>query len=124
MIEESKRGFFSQYRKELEQYIQDRFLLIQLQASEKLAKLIALFFILILFGFLFFFVLLFLSIMAGYYFAAITGSLYTGFGIVTGSYLCLLGILFLSRKWFNKKIINSVIGIFFEKNNEEDEKRK
>lgn len=123
MIEESNDSFFAQYRKELEQYIQDRFLLIKLQAFEKTAKLIALFFLLLLFIFLVFFVLLFLSIMAGYFFAGITGNLYVGFGIVAALYLFLLGILFLSRKWFNKKIINTVIGIFFEKNNEEDEKR-
>lgn len=123
MIVETKNGFFSQYRKELEQYIQDRFLLIKLQASEKMAKLAALFFLLLLFGFLLFFVLLFLSIMAGYYFAAVTGSLFVGFGIVTAFYVLLMGVLFLSRKWLNKKIVNINISIFFEKNNEEDEKR-
>jgi uncharacterized membrane protein YdjX (TVP38/TMEM64 family) len=121
MMEETKDDFFTQYRKDIEQYVQDRLLLLKLQASEKTARLVALVFSLLMMGIVVFFILLFLSIMAGYYFADITGSLYTGFGIVASFYLMIGVLLIITRKWFDKKIINAVIRIFFDKTEEADE---
>lgn len=121
-MEESENDFFADSRKKLEQYVRDRIWLVQLQASEKAARLIAILFSLFLTGLLVFFIIVFLSIMAGYYFAGITGSLYAGFGIVGAWYVLLLVILILVRKWFEKKIINIVIRIFFAKIDEYDEK--
>jgi uncharacterized membrane protein YdjX (TVP38/TMEM64 family) len=124
MMEETKEDFFTQYRKDIEQYVQDRLLLLKLQASEKTARLVALVFSLLMMGIVVFFILLFLSIMAGYYFADITGSLYTGFGIVASFYLLIGVLLIITRKWFDKKIINAVIRIFFDKTDEADETPK
>lgn len=121
-MEESENDFFADSGKKLEQYVRDRIWLVQLQASEKAARLIAILFSLFLTGLLVFFIIVFLSIMAGYYFAGITGSLYAGFGIVGAWYVLLLVILILVRKWFEKKIINIVIRIFFAKIDEYDEK--
>lgn len=121
-MEESENDFFADSGKKLEQYVRDRIWLVQLQASEKAARLTAILFSLFLTGLLVFFIIVFLSIMAGYYFAGITGSLYAGFGIVGAWYVLLLVILILVRKWFEKKIINIVIRIFFAKTDEYDEK--
>lgn len=121
-MEESENDFFADSGKKLEQYVRDRIWLVQLQASEKAARLTAILFSLFLTGLLVFFIIVFLSIMAGYYFAGITGSLYAGFGIVGAWYVLLLVILILVRKWFEKKIINIVIRIFFAKIDEYDEK--
>ncbi len=121
-MEESENDFFADSGKKLEQYVRDRIWLVRLQASEKAARLIAILFSLFLTGLLVFFIFIFLSIMAGYYFAGITGSLYAGFGIVGAWYVLLLVILVFARKWFEKKIINIVIRIFFAKIDEYDEK--
>ena len=71
-------------------------------------------------GLLAFFVLLFFSIMAGYYFATLTGSMFSGFGIVAGFYLALLLILVLTRKRIEKNITNTVIRILFAKNTDDE----
>lgn len=114
-MEEKKEDFFAASGKELEQYFQDRLLLLKMQVGDKTASLITLLFSVMVIGLLAFFILLFLSIMAGYYFAGLTGSLYTGFAIVAFFYLCLLGVLVVMRKWFQRKMINILVRIFFAK---------
>jgi hypothetical protein len=121
MDEEQVDDFFTASGKQLEQYVQDRILLLKLQATEKTARLIALLCSVLIISLLSFFILLFLSFMAGNYFAGITGNIYSGYAIVTGFYMLLLIIVLLYRKKLNTKIINAVIRIFFGKN-ESDEK--
>jgi uncharacterized membrane protein YdjX (TVP38/TMEM64 family) len=123
IMQENNDNFFTESRRELEQYIQDRLLLMKLQATEKTARLVALLFIVLVVLLLGFFVLIFLSVMAGIYFSATTNSLYTGFGIVTGFYLVLLLVFVLCRKWISKQVINIVIRIFFDKNDENEKPR-
>lgn len=115
-MQEKNDNFFTETRKELEQYIQDRLLLLKLQATEKTARLVALLFVVLMISLLGFFVLIFLSVMAGVYFSTSTNNLYTGFGIVTGFYLVLLLVFVFCRKWISKQVINIVIRIFFDKN--------
>jgi hypothetical protein len=68
-----------------------------------------------------FFILLFISIMAGYFFASVTHSLYIGFGIVAAFYIILLILIIkLRKKVIEKKIIDDVIKGFFL-TNEDDE---
>ena len=121
MDEEKVDDFFTASGKQLEQYVQDRILLLKLQATEKTARLVALLCSVLIISLLAFFILLFLSFMAGNYFAGITGNIYSGYAIVTGFYMLLLIIVLLYRKKLNTKIINAVIRIFFGKN-ESDEK--
>ena len=99
MQEENKHAFFTTAQDQLESYVQDRLLLIKLQATEKSAKLIGVLTAVLLIALLSFFVLFFVSIMAGYFFAAKLGSLYAGFGIVTGIYAILLTILMARKKY-------------------------
>ncbi len=69
-----------------------------------------------------FFILLFLSITAGYFLAQKTGSLFTGFGIVAIFYVVLLVILlYLRKKFLDKYISNTVIKIFFETTADDDD---
>ncbi|MDB5211194.1 MAG: phage holin family protein [Sediminibacterium sp.] len=117
-MQEKTDNFFTETRKELEQYIQDRLLLLKLQATEKTARLVALLFVVLMISLLGFFVLIFLSVMAGVYFSTTTNNLYTGFGIVAGFYLVLLLVFVFCRKWISKQVINIVIRIFFDKNEE------
>lgn len=120
-MEEPKEDFFSASRKDVETYVRNRIWLLKLQAGEKTAQLMAALVSIIMIGLLGFFVLLFLSIMAGYYFSELTGSLFTGFGIVTGFYVVLLLALVLGRKKVEAKVIDAVIRIFFDKTQEGDE---
>ncbi|MFP5041252.1 hypothetical protein [Parasediminibacterium sp. JCM 36343] len=117
--EPGKPSFFAESKQTIEDYVQDRLLLLKLQAAEKVARLAALLFTGIVLALLSFFVLLFISMMAGYYFAGITGSLYIGFGIVATFYVVLLGLAIKFRKpVLEEKVANIIVNIFFEE--EED----
>jgi ABC-type glycerol-3-phosphate transport system permease component len=120
-----QNSFFEESRQALEKYIHDRLLLIKLQLSEKISKLVAGLFTGLLIAVLGFLILLFLSIMAGYAFASLTGSNFLGFGIVAAFYLILLIVMIAIRKTvIQKHIMNMVIGIMFEKTKEKDENEK
>ena len=117
-------NFFTESRKKLEAYVNERLLLLKLEALEKTAKMSASLFTAIVLLLLAFFILLFLSLMAGYYFANLTGSLFAGFGIVTAFYIILfVVILKLKKPVIEKNIRNMIISNFFDKQ-EEDEKDK
>lgn len=115
-MENEETSFFSESREQIEQYIQDRFLLIKLQVAEKTARMVGLFFTVltvVVFGF---FVLLFIGMMGGYWFASLTDSLSLGFGIVTAIYLFLLILIVLFRKTLIEKCLgNIIIKAFFKK---------
>jgi hypothetical protein len=110
----AEKPFFAETKEEVENYLQNRLLLVKMQTAEKTAKLVAALSIGIVLGGLGFFMLFFLSIMAGYYFADLTNSLYIGFAIVTAAYLTLFLVLYLLRKKIASGIIDTVIKIFFE----------
>jgi len=119
---EEKEDFFKESKKAIEEYIEERMLLFKLQSIEKASKLIAVLFTGLLLAILGFFILLFLSILLGYFFASITGSLYLGFGIVAAFYLILFLVIFKIRKTvLEKYIINTVIETFFDKTADEDD---
>ncbi|MFC4231032.1 phage holin family protein [Parasediminibacterium paludis] len=122
MQEEQETTFFKESRQRLEQYVQDRLLLLKLQMVEKVSQLIALLFTGLTLALLAFFILLFVSIMAGYYFANITGSLYIGFGIVAMFYIILfVMIVSLRKKVIEKYIVDAVIKIFMDKSASDDD---
>jgi hypothetical protein len=117
-----QNSFFTESKDALEKYLQNRLLLVQLQVTEKVSKLMAAMFTGLLIAVLSFFILLFLSIMAGYYFAALTGSTFLGFGVVAAFYLILLIVIIAIRKnVIQKNIINMVIEVMFEKTKDESE---
>lgn len=122
MQEEQETSFFKESRQQLEQYVQDRVLLLKLQMVEKVSQLIALLFTGLTLALLAFFILLFVSIMAGYYFANITGSLYIGFGIVAMFYIILFVLIVsMRKKVIEKHIIDAVIKIFMDKSASDDD---
>jgi uncharacterized membrane protein YdjX (TVP38/TMEM64 family) len=121
MKDEATNNYFTESRIALEQYVKDRILLLKLQASEKIARLVALLFTVFLLALLGFFVVLFLSMMAGFYLAAVTGSFFAGFGIIAGFYLVLFLVLYFNRQSFSRMIIDKAIMIFFDKTTHTDE---
>ena len=119
-MENEESSYFSESKEQIEHYIKDRLLLIKLQTAEKVARLAGLLFTgltLAVFGF---FVLLFISMMGGYLFASLTGSLYWGFGIIAAFYLLLLLLIIKFRKTLIEKWVGDIIvRLFFEKEKEE-----
>jgi len=117
-----QKKFFEESKDAIKRYLQDKLLLLKLQLTEKIAKLISVMFACLMIAVLIFFIILFLSIMAGFYFASLTGSNFWGFGIVAAFYLILLIIIIILRKRvLQKSIINMIIAVMFEKTKEEHE---
>ena len=107
-------GYFEQTGQMFEEYVRNRLMLLKLRATEKTARLASLM--------LAFLILLFISMMAGYYFAEVTGSLFYGFGIVALIYVVLFVIVFLLRKkYFDPFITNTIVRVFFDKTADDEQ---
>ncbi len=117
--EQTEQPFFTATRKEIEQYVADRLLLFKMQSAEKGGRVMASLVFFLVAAMLFFFMLLFLGIMAGFYFGLITDNLYMGFGIVAVFYMAMIGLLVFFRKKIEKKLIDTVIRIIFDKDEED-----
>ena len=112
---DTTEDFFSDTKKKLDDYIQQRILLVKLQAVEKASKLAASLMTSLIMCVLVFFIVFFLSMMAGYFFASVTGNEYVGFGIVAGFYLVLFFVLIkLQKKAIQKIFTNKMIRILFD----------
>ncbi|WP_317898389.1 phage holin family protein [Aurantibacillus circumpalustris] len=116
MMEENKENFLEETYGLFTNYVDDRILLLKIQTAEKSGKLMSAFVTIAVVALFTFFILLFVSIMGGYYFAELTGSTFKGFSIVAGIY-CLLLLMFLvvNKQILSKRIIDLVIRIFFER---------
>jgi uncharacterized membrane protein YdjX (TVP38/TMEM64 family) len=106
---ESDSSFFTQYKERIEQYVQNRLRLIQLQITQKVAEVSSSITWWLLTAMVVFFLMISLSIMLGYYFAQLTGSVPLGFACLSGIYLVMLLLLFAFRKSIRKKVKDSVI---------------
>ncbi|GAO44972.1 phage holin family protein [Flavihumibacter petaseus] len=120
-MEQQETGYFERTEQLVRRYLEDRVLLLKLTATEKIARLAAalvIFMVVLLLGF---FLLLLASILAGYFFARVTGSIFYGFGIVTGFYLILLVlVLALRKRYLDPFITNTVVRIFFDKSEDDN----
>lgn len=119
-MEENKEDFFEETYELFTNYVEDRILLLKIQAAEKSGKLISAIVTLAVIALFVFFILFFISMMGGYYFAELTGSTFYGFSIIAGIYVVLLLVfLLLNKTLISRGIINMVIRIFFEKSHAE-----
>lgn len=112
--------FFVNAKDELKQYLQDRLLLVKMQATEKGSRLISTLVVGMLGALLFFFILLFLSLVAGFVFSSLFNNFYIGFGIIAGFYLLLGTVFVLMRKRITQFLIDMIIRIVFDRNEEEN----
>jgi len=114
-MENEKENYFDETYQLLKKYSDDRLLLLKIQAAQKTGKLISKLVFISISAMLLFFLLFFISIMLGYFFAEVTGSLFAGFSIVAGIYLLLFVIFLLVFKNFiSKRIMDMIAFIFFE----------
>ncbi len=74
----AQQDFFTDSKQTIEKYIRYRLLLIKLQAVEKISRLSAAMFAGLFIGILSFFIILFLSVMAAWYFGELLGSIFKG----------------------------------------------
>jgi hypothetical protein len=120
-MESQSSSFFTQYKERIEQYVQNRLRLIQLQLTQKLAEVSSSLTWWLLIAMVVFFLMMSFSIMLGYYFAQLTGSVPLGFACLTGIYLVLVVLLVAFRKSIRKKVKDSVIQSMLEKKSETHE---
>lgn len=117
---ENKDNYFSELKDELIDYGKTRFDLAKITTYEKTARVTAFVFSFLLLCFFLFLTLFFLSFTAAYYLGFTTGDPVLGFGIVTAiDFLLLLFIWFFRKNLIEKPVINSVIKIFFDNENHE-----
>ncbi len=118
MAKEESTSLFDCLKQAIKQLLGDRLLLAKMETAEKVSILAARLVFLLAASMVLFFVLLFVSIMGGYYFAQITGSLFIGFAILAGIYLLLLVLLLtVGRKWIFTKIESFIITTIFNDDN-------
>lgn len=122
MSETQEPVYFEDLERRLRKYVSDRVELVKLEATDKAANLVAVAVIALVLAALFFFVLLFLSFMGGYYFSELTGSFFYGFGIITAFYVVLLTLLILFReKYIKPFLVNMLVRILLDKKTDDDD---
>ncbi len=119
MLEKEKETFFEEARHLVEDYMEDRILLLRLQAGEQVAKLVSSLYIMFAIGLLLFIILLILTVIAGYFLSALTGNFAVGFGIVIIIYVVAIFVLyFMHRSFLGKYVTNAIIKLMFDKKDE------
>lgn len=109
-----KEGFFVETKEMIEEYVDDRILLMRLQLTEKAAKLSSFVFIAVAVGFLLFILFMIVSFIAGFYLSQAVGSYWGGFGILALFYVVVIFILlYMHKSFLSKYIIDKVISNTF-----------
>jgi len=111
-----EQDFFKDTKEKLQQYIQQRILLLRLQATDKVSRIASAVITSVLIFIIGLFLLVFASITAGLWLADITGSLIAGFGIVALFYfIVFLFIIIFLRKMLQNLFINKLIRLLHKK---------
>lgn len=122
MNDPDKSRFFADLRELIVDYLQQRLELTRALAFEKIARIVAYLVIGFVLALLFFFGLLFLSFLLGFYLSELLHSQVAGFAIVAGIYFLAFALLLLLReRVFARGIMNSIIRILYERQVDEDE---
>ena len=123
MNEPDKSTFFIDLQRLVVDYVKTRLELTQLVAFEKISKIVAYLVIGVILALLFFFGLLFASVVLGIFLSDLLGSPLFGFGIIALIYLLVFIVIFgLRNKLIAPVIINSIIKILYERSqSDEDE---
>lgn len=113
---EQKENFFTETKESVKQYINDRILLIKLQAIKKVSSLGGSIVSAVLMLIVGLFLLVFVSITLGFFLSSLLHNYTAGFGIVAGIYLILfIIILTAGKKIVGNKITESIIQNSFKK---------
>ncbi len=125
MNEPDKSTFFVDLQRLVVDYVKTRLELTQLVAFEKISKIVAYLVIGVILALLFFFGLLFASVVLGIFLSDLLGSTLVGFGIIALIYLLVfMVILSLRNKLIAPVIINSIIKILYERSQSDEDEIK
>ena len=97
-MEDNFSNYFSETGKVAKEYLETRLAIIKLQAAGKLSKAMGLFFSLVMAFLLFFFVVVFLGMVLGFWIGEKTGSMTLGFSCAAGLFVLLFVVLLIGRK--------------------------
>ena len=112
-MQPEQKGFFKETQHLVEEYINERLLLLKYQTAERTAGILSALLLGLCFGLLFTFLLLLISALAVYFFASLTQSWYAGFFIIIGFYaLVFLGI-YTNKKRLCKYFSDLTVSLFF-----------
>jgi len=107
---------FNNIRKDIVEYVDVRLNQISLHTAENLSRMLSTTANIAIIGYLLFFILLFISIAAGYFFAELFGSNQLGFLFIAGFYILALVIFLVFRKRIvDRPIIQAMVKLFFTK---------
>lgn len=116
-MEPERKNFFEETRELAAKYVDDRLLLIKLQAAEKAASFSSILFKAIAIGVILFFIISITSFLFGYYLSIWLGSFFYGFGILLLIYIImLLVILYVHKKYLHKLITDKMVELLFKNN--------
>lgn len=116
MSEKSSGGLFNGIKQELEANIEARLELLKLETTEKIARLSGIISVVIIAGVLFLFMLLSISLMAGFYFSRLLNSDFYGFAVVAGFFLLSFIIMIIfGRKKLATFVTDKMIEAIMEK---------
>lgn len=114
---EINEDFFSESTKAIQDYLEDRWLLVKLKITDKVVKVGGIIIVGFLVMTLVIVFLLMLGVLGAYFFASLTGSMISGLAIITGIYLvAILIVLFILKKWIQTTIVNKLIKQIFAPN--------
>ena len=106
----------SKIKQEIQEYLEVRLDLLKLHTAENISRILSNTATIAIIGYLLFFILLFLSFSAGYFFATKLHSNELGFLCVAGIYLVLLVIfLILKKRIVERPVIKAIVRLFFPK---------
>lgn len=110
-----KEGFFVETKEMIEEYVEDRLLLLKLQTTEKAAKASSFIFIALAVSFISLILFMIISFIAGYYLSQLVDSYIGGFSILAAFYVLLIFfLLYFHQKYIAKKIADKVIKFSFD----------
>lgn len=115
---ENKENFFSDSKKLLENYVQDRILLLKLEWTKKAATAGAGIANALIFALLVLLLLIFFGLTLGFVLSELTGSYIWGFAIVTGIDILLIVLLLTKTRWVTKKLSGAFISLVFSMKDE------
>jgi hypothetical protein len=112
---ENRDTYFSDLKQDVQSYINDRILLVKLQAVKSAAAAGGMATVAVVILFLSFFFLLFSGLTLGFWLAYLLNSPVGAFAIVLGFYILIVVLLIVLRKkilpeWVTKKMIKNILG--------------
>lgn len=108
-------------KNDIQELIEVKFDLLRLRTAESLSRILSSVVNVVILGFLLFFILLFLSVAAGYFLASLLQSNELGFLCVSGFYVLVMAIFIIFRKRIiERPIIKTIMKLIFPKSGEDE----